>query len=188
MKDMADYGLKKNNEGYADPTAYKAITGMQKPGEIWSYKGRDALIIKNQGTFCNILLLGEYNPKGTNIEIHGQFTQPNMISYAFNDYLNNYQGRVTPDEFESVLDAIEEALGIDLAPKAASIAVDTQENRKLKEELDAMTARFKETDALLTAHMEMCATAENAATKYRIQLEMMQQMYSDLMEKFLQRA
>ena len=43
---MADYGLHKNSEGYADPTAYEAIRGMAKPGEVWKYKGREVLIVK----------------------------------------------------------------------------------------------------------------------------------------------
>lgn len=46
---MADYGLYRNGEGYSDPTAAEAIMGMAKPGEIWEYKGREVLIVKNQG-------------------------------------------------------------------------------------------------------------------------------------------
>lgn len=184
---MADYGLKRNSEGYADPTAYKAITGIQKPGEIWSYKGGDALIVNNHGTFSSILRLTE-DDGAVFVAVGGRFTDPRMLSYAFNDKFGLYQGKITPGEWESVLDGIENALGVDLAPRTAINAVNPQEIRNLQAELDALKARLKDAESLASAHLEMCATAENQATKYRSQLEMIKQMYSDLMEKFLQRA
>lgn len=53
--EMADFGAYKNGEGYADPTAYEAVRGMAKLGEIWTYKDKEVLIVRNQGTYCNIL-------------------------------------------------------------------------------------------------------------------------------------
>lgn len=61
---MANYGLKKNSEGYADPTAYAAIMGAAKPGEIWSYRGRECLIVKNQGKYSNIIQLSKIGGGG----------------------------------------------------------------------------------------------------------------------------
>lgn len=187
MKDMADYGLKKNGEGYADPTAYAAITGMQKPGEIWAYKGGDALIIKNHGTFSSILRLVDDECAGS-VEVGGRFTDPRMLSYAYNDKFSIYQGKITPAEFGWLLAEIENALGIELKASSAVIATDAAEIDKLKEELVAVRSCYNEADSMMRDYMELCAAAKDEAMKYRIQLEMMQQMYSDLMEKFLQRV
>lgn len=49
--EMADFGAYKNGEGYADPTAYEAVRGMAKAGEIWTYKDKEVLIVRNQGTY-----------------------------------------------------------------------------------------------------------------------------------------
>ena len=187
MKDMADYGLKKNAEGYADPTAYAAITGIQKPGEIWAYKGGDALIIKNHGTFSSILRLVDDKSAGA-VDVGGRFTDPRMLSCAYNDKFSIYQGKITPAEFGLLLACIENALGVELKARSAAVATDAAEIRKMEEAVAVLNERLSDAEAVGRAHMERCAAAENAATKYRIQLEMMQQMYSDLMEKFLQRA
>lgn len=190
MKDMADYGLKKNAEGYADPTAYKAITGIQKPGEILAYKGGDALIIKNHGTFCSILRLKDKECGDNCTEIGGRYTDPRMLSYAVNDNFSTYQGKITPGEFGWVLAEIENALGIEIEPHTASAvsAVSASENVRLKEELDVMQARLKESELRAVDHVERCAVAEDEAMRCKIQLDLLKQMYSDLMEKFLQRA
>lgn len=187
MKDMADYGLKKNGEGYADPTAYAAITGIQKPGEIWAYKGGDALIIKNHGTFSSILRLVDDKSAGA-VDVGGRFTDPRLLSYAYNDKFSIYQGKITPAEFGWVLAEIENALGIEIEPHTATITVDTQESRKLKDELDALRCRLKEADSIANEYADRFKAAEAESVKSKIQLEMMQQMYSDLMEKFLQRV
>lgn len=186
MKDMADYGLKKNGEGYPDPTAYAAITGIQKPGEIWAYKGGDALIIKNHGTFSSILRLVDDECAGS-VEVGGRFTDPRLLSYAYNDKLSIYQGKITPAEFGWVLADIENALGVEIKPHTANIAEEA-ERIKMVEELAAVRTCYNEADSTMRDYRERYLAVKEEATKYRIQLEMMQQMYSDLMEKFLQRA
>jgi hypothetical protein len=111
-----------------------------------------------------------------------------MLSYAVNDNFSTYQGKVTPGEFGWVMAEIENALGVELKASSAVIATDAAEIRKMEESVAVLKERLSDAESMASAHMDMCAAAENAATKYRIQLEMIKQMYSDLMEKFLQRA
>ena len=101
---MADYGLNRNSEGYSDPTAAEAIKSMAKPGEIYGYKGREVLVVKNQGGYCNILTLS-YDPgKDKNsIEVAGRYTTPGKLSYAFSDKLGAMVERITKDEYDFVL-------------------------------------------------------------------------------------
>lgn len=189
---MAEYGLRKNAEGYSDPTAYEAIKGAAKPGEIWIYKGRECLIIKNHGSYCNILQLGTY--KKNSIEVAGQYAQPGMISYAFNDLLSEYVNRITTDEFADVLDEMEYTLGLTFIKEADSMAnpipdpAASREVEKMKHELDEMRVRIKEADSMAHEYADRYKEARAASEQYRIQLEMLKDMYSDLMEKFLQRA
>lgn len=107
---MADFGAYKNGEGYADPTAYEAVRGMAKPGEIWSYKDKEVLIVRNQGTYCNILQLGPFK-KGS-VDVAGRYANPGMLSYAFNDMLTECVWKVSNEEFEAICDEIAEALNL----------------------------------------------------------------------------
>lgn len=116
---MAEYGAYKNSEGYADPTAYDAIRGMAKPGEIWKYKEREILIIKNQGSYCNILQLGSYK-KGS-IEVAGRYAQAGMISYAFNDLLSECVEKLTDADFASICEDVSEALGMAVADNREAV-------------------------------------------------------------------
>lgn len=189
---MAEYGLNKNAEGYADPTAYEGIRGAAKPGEIWMYKGRECLIVKNHGGYCNILQLGTY--KKNSIEVAGWYAQPGMISYAFNDLLSEYVKRITTDEFAHVLDEVEDALCLTFIKEADSMAnpipdpAASHEVEDMKHELDAMRVRIKEADSMANEYADRYKEEKAKADTYKIQLDMMKSMYSDLMEKFLQRA
>lgn len=150
---MADYGLYKNAEGYADPTAAEAIKGIAKPGEIYEYKGREVLIVKNQGGYCNTLALST-NPAKDRFEVAGRYTQPGMISYAFNDLLGAMVERITDAEMKEVLDAVEESLHLDLytaftptkeATAQAAVNADFEaENKALKKKNSLLRAMYDE--------------------------------------------
>lgn len=175
---MADYGLRKNAEGYPDPTAYEALMGMAKPGEIWAYKDKKVLIVKNHGKYCSTLMVGEY--KHGSIEVTGGFVQPSMISYAFNDLLTFCDGKVTEDEFEEVMEEIGAALGIAICRE-----VDGNQNA---DELNRMRKREKESADLLRIYEEQSKASLEEAVKCRNQLELLKGMYSELLEKFMQRV
>ena len=111
---MADFGLNRNGSGYYDETAYKAFMGMAKAGEIWTANdGREeVLILRNQGTFCNCLTLTQVCRDKQCICIYGVgYTNPGMIKYLFNDKLGHIVRQLPEDEFERVMEAVEDAMG-----------------------------------------------------------------------------
>lgn len=112
---MADYGMTRNASGYRDDTAYKALMGMAKPGDVWTAKdGRQkVLILKNQGSFCNCLRLVDSQVHQRCIEVNSagaMYTDPAMLQYLFNEYLGTFVQRLPASEFDRVLDAVEDAL------------------------------------------------------------------------------
>lgn len=111
---MADFGLNRNGSDYYDETAYKAIMGMAHAGEIWTtMDGREeVLILRNQGTFCNCLTLTDRLRDKQCIDICGRgYTNPGMIKYLFNDRLGQRTALLPADEFETIRDAVEDAMG-----------------------------------------------------------------------------
>jgi hypothetical protein len=152
---MAEYGLNRNSEGYADPTAAEAIKGMAKPGEIWKYKGREVLIVKNQGGYSNILTLSTAPGKDKNtIEVAGRYTTPGKLNYAFNDRLGAMVGRITDGELKEVVAAIEDSLSIrtelpieekfDRLKESMECANVKTENRRLKKRLEVLRGMYDE--------------------------------------------
>lgn len=163
---MADYGLNRNSEGYLDPTAAEAIKGMAKPGEIWEYKDKEVLIVKNQGGYCNILVLSPAPGKDkTTFEVAGRYTTPGKISYAFNDLLGAMVERITKEEYESVMKEVCIAFFGTSEPVAESpeeskdeaIVFDTEcmdfetENKALKKKYSLLRGMY---DELLTQFLD----------------------------------
>lgn len=163
---MQDYGLYRNSEGYSDPTAAEAIKGMAKPGEIWKYKGREVLIVKNQGAYSNILTLSTILGKDkTAIEVAGRYTTPGKLNYAFNERLGAMVERITPEELKAVLMAIEDSLHLDIYAE-------------FKPPVKEATVPFVET--AVNKDFE----AENKALKKKYSL--LRSMYDDLLDKFIE--
>ena len=158
---MADYGLNRNGEGYSDPTAAQAIKGMAKPGEIWKHKGREVLVVKNQGGYSNILTLSTIpgNDK-TTIEVAGRYTTPGKLNYAFNDILGAMVERITDSELKEVYAAIEASLSI-----------------RTEQPIEEKFNRLKE-------NME-CESLKTENRKLKKRFELLRGMYDDLLNRFL---
>lgn len=167
---MAEYGLYKNSEGYADPTAYEAIRGMAKPGEIWVYKDREILIVKNQGSYCNVLQLGSYK-KGC-IDINGRYAQPGMISYAFNNLLTERVETLSDDKINTILQEVADALELRVT-KNWDNAAGLQQRLFVPLEAEKEKIEF----------IDPAKDAEIAALKATN--EMLQSMYNDLLAKVI---
>ncbi len=155
---MAEHGPYKNAEGYVDPTAAQAIKGMAKPGEIWAYKGREVLIVKNQGGYSNILTLSINPGKDKNtIQVAGRYTTPGKLNYAFNDQLTRRVETLRDPEFQEILCEITSILFFN--PNSMMLANRTDE---FKEEKKATEIK-----------------------KLKKKLEVLRGMYDDLLNRFL---
>lgn len=163
---MPEYGLYKNSEGYADPTYADAIKGMAKAGEIWLYKDREVLIVKNQGTYCNILQLSN-KWKPNSIAVAEFYAQPGMLSYAFNDLLGECVDKLTDDEFRLVTDELTEVLQVPVITKEVPKGEECVNTTWLHEENEKLRITICEKDKELM--------------KLRGQVELLKDMYSELL-------
>ena len=112
---MAEFGLNRNGSGYYDETAFKAFMGIAKPGDIWTANdGKNVLILRNQGTFCNCLTLLDTYKHTRMMEVNSAgtyYTDPAMVMYLFNERLGRFVHRLPDAEFEAVKEAVEDAMG-----------------------------------------------------------------------------
>lgn len=138
---MADYGLFKNSEGYADPTAYEAILGMAKPGEIWTYRDKEVLVIRNQGSYSNVLQLGRY--KDGCIDIAGRYALPGMLSYVFNTLLIECVEKLTEEELNEVLRDVADAMGMQFDVEPVAVNFDA-EKVALAAKADTLRSMYSE--------------------------------------------
>lgn len=121
---MTETKLNRNGAGYYDETAYKALSGMAKPGEIWTFENKgkeeEALIIKNHGNVCTVLMLtDDFNKKC--IQVMGRkakWTDPRLLRFLFNDRLAQFVKALPDGEFSEVLDELEVVFGISIDRKA----------------------------------------------------------------------
>ena len=113
---MNERELKRNSEGYNDPTAYEALKGMAKEGEIWTYKDKEMLIIKNHGNFCNALALIGTRTSVDDIEVISKtmkYTNPAMVQYVYTDKLGQFVKELSDLDFANMLNCVGAALGIE---------------------------------------------------------------------------
>ena len=168
--------MKRNGSGVYDGTAYKAMMGAPKPGEIWTYNDgeKEVLVIKNHGTHSTVLsLLNECRNKNC-IEITSKalkFTDPRMVQYAFNANMGQFVKALSDEDFDKVLDEIEDALEINIYQ-----AEESEEIKKLKAEVDSERKLVKELETQLAE--AKCAPASPAESIYK-------RLYDDLIDKLI---
>ena len=129
---MANYGMKRNCSGYYDPTAYAAMIGMAKPGEIWEANNGQKLVVilNNHGRFCNCLTLTDNVDDKHCVEVRGMYTNPAMVQYLFSQHLSCWKATLKQDEFADIMDGVAYALGLH-SPHASSAAIGS-DGRKVK--------------------------------------------------------
>lgn len=116
-----EFKMNRNGSGYYDETATKAFSSMAKSGEIWTAgsggREKEVIIIKNHGKMCNVLSLLDESKGSHCIEIVSRslkYTDPRMIQYMFNDNLGQFVKALSDEEFDKVLDEVEDALEVDI--------------------------------------------------------------------------
>lgn len=199
---MDNFAEKKNGEGYSDPTPYQAIQNMIKPGEIWTYMKKDStetevLVIAFSDNIATILFLMDEYKDGC-IECVSKtvkWTNPRMMNWAWGGYLHKCVRKLSVQEFNQIGLELEKVLAVKICKEADSMALKpcldpalVHDIEVMKKELDAMRCRAKEADCMANEYRAEFKHAHDEAEKLKIQLEMMKSMYSDLMDKFLQRA
>ncbi len=191
---MGDFGEKRNAEGYYDPTPYQAIRNMIKPGEIWTFQKRDnveteVFVVAFSDNVATILFLMDECKVGCVECGASRYVNPRMMNWAWGGYLSKRVRKLTDEEFDRVLGDIEDALEIQIPiKKVEPDPAASHEVEAMKHEIDALRCRYKEADSMANEYADRYKEEKAKADTYKIQLDMMKSMYSDLMEKFLQRA
>lgn len=118
--------LKVNGAGYYDPTAYAALSNIQRKevkgmelynGDILEYE-------KSNGSSCEVVILAVHDKYSTIISLSDsdklpysvkcrgmRYTDPGMIQYAYNNKLSNYIRSMTDQEYVELMDAVVDSLG-----------------------------------------------------------------------------
>ena len=180
---MGDYGINKNGEGYSDPTAFKAITNMAKPGEIWTSKRKDGvdgevLVIKNLERFSVVLDLQDF-PTKDRIEVISRsvkYTDPAMVRWMYNTALSGFVKKLPEKDFYEVVSEINTALNLELLSvegtgTGAEEEALKKENVKLKQALDRYIAKERD--------------SSEGTDIMKIQLQTYKTMYDELIQKIL---
>lgn len=138
--------LKKNSEGYPDPTAYNAIRNLEgaehrpQQGEIW-YIGQTkrelALIIAVQEKYCNIITLRrEALPQSIQVFVENAmyYADPTALSYCLNYKFNKFVWTCDEDDFRKIIEMTFYKFGMrDFPTTQESPLVSLVETLKLKE-------------------------------------------------------
>ena len=112
--------LRKNAEGYTDPTA-AATLNRKEAGDIWEYKGGECLILKNHPGFATILKLHDTNEYSDRIEVGKLQGGPHYVDPAFiitgryND-MGKYVETLDAVSFGRVLSIVADTMGLVIEP------------------------------------------------------------------------
>lgn len=206
--------LRKNLEGYTDPTAAATLT-KPEAGDVWTYNGGACLVIKNHGKLSTILPLYDQERHPNNVEIMTKkgpmYADQRLITYGLHVKMPRYIDTVSVEDFRRVIEAVEDAVGLSLLASAEAEAQDLQnrvllqlqeENRELRERLDvaegeaidntqdadrlaeqltAAREQLKTLEGLQNLKEAELAAARNGGHKARNQLELLREMYNDLL-------
>ena len=182
---MNNTELKRNGEGYADPTPAGAMA-KPEPGDVYANGDKMALVLKNHGPFSTILLLTEKDyPR--NIKLHtkqgARWVDPRLATFSWHDKIGKYAETLPPEDIAIVTTAVEEALHLHLlkdTPDENLPGID-----RMRRQIEEYHAEVQKLTATLDVAERARANAEFEAIKARNQLDLLRGMYDDLLNKAL---
>lgn len=178
---MADFNSRKNGEGYEDPTAYNGINGRAKGGEVYQYNEYEVLILRNQGAFSTVLRLVEFDSPGS-IPVDGsgiKYTNPAMLNYCYNDRLGRRLNALEDGDFDRVMASVYDALGG--CPSPAPEQPDMSNAAIVQRLTDKVEALEEINNRIAREKVE----TEQAAAVARMKVDVLEQMYDNLLDKFV---
>lgn len=181
--------LKKNAEGYTDPTA-AATLNRKEAGDIWEYKGGECLILKAHPGFATILRLHDGNQFGDRIEVTERPDGPRYVDPAFiitgrYTEMGKYTETLDAVTFDLVLNTVADTMGLPCLAEEPpqEKATDTQEVKKLRLALADALTELESTKHLHAFKMAELEAADRSAVKAKNQLELLRDMYNELLAK-----
>lgn len=186
--------IRKNVEGYTDPTAAPTLS-KKEPGDIWAYKDGECLIIKGHSGFATILRLHDRDQYGDRVKVADRDDGPAYVDPAFlitgrYSDMGKYVETLDVETFTQVIRAVEDAAGLHLlaatdANTGHKEEAPTHEAAQLQEELEAAQRRVEILEAHLGFKKAEIDAANNTAKKAKDQLELLRDMYDALLQTVL---
>lgn len=158
--------LLRNGSGYVDLTAYKAIKNadggvIMNKGEIWTIKHgkytRMAVVLAVHERVCNVLVLNDEKSSENDFEVIAKgvkYTDPCMISYAFNDNFLEFVKCMKDHEFETLTDIVRGELGFNALYRTDYPIL----NEEAQKEIDDLKMKLEGAERMLD---EVTAKYEN---------------------------
>ena len=113
---MKDYGIRKNSSNYYDETAYKALSTVPRPGEIWTLNSHiDNVLILASNEKVSACLRLDDKPREGKIMVRARamrFTDPIKLCYYYHDMLGAYVRTLPDKDFADVRKTIAKTLGL----------------------------------------------------------------------------
>lgn len=189
---MNNYLDLKNDEGYRDPVPYQASRSLIKPGEIWTKidkQGRELrfLVIASGNDIVTCLpTTDQYRDNCIAVDNNeSEWLNPRMLVWAWGSQFQRRIRTLSAEDFDWILAEVENALSIhiekDKSDGVAATDLPSTETEEMREELRLIK------NALAAATKE-CEASKSENTTLRIQIDAIKGMYSDLLEKFVQRG
>lgn len=182
--------LKKNAEGYTDTTA-AATLNRKEAGDIWEYKGGECLILRGHPGFATILRLHDGNQYGDRILVTERPNGPRYVDPAFiitgrYTEMGKYVETLDVGTCGRVMAAVADAMGLDVPELPGEETTDTQEADKLREEVAQLRMELESMQDLAAVKHRMAEAARAGEMKAKNQLELLRDMYNELLAKVVE--
>lgn len=163
----------------------KATLNQKEPGDIWTYRDGECLIIKGHAGFATILRLHDRDPYGDRVKVTDSDDGPLYVDPAFiitgrYSDMGKYVETLDVETFTRVIRAVEDAAGLSLL---TSEEAPTHEAAQLLKELTAAREHLRTTEGILNLKNAELTAANNIATKAKNQLELLRDMYDALLAR-----
>lgn len=131
--------LRKNTEGYADPTA-AATLARPEGGDIWEYNDGFCLVIKNHGKLSTILRLESLEKHPNNVKVMTttgpMYADQRLLTYGLHSRMGGYVETVSVEDFDRVIAAVEAVLAIELPRAKTADSDDTPGTAELQDDVN----------------------------------------------------
>ena len=156
---MLENDIKRNGSGYYDETPIKTglFTSSPQAGEIWeTTEGKELLVLKNQGNYCNTLCLQTANTRPDQIEIisrEKRWANPGMVGYIVNRGFAQYVKTLPEARYLDIMQAVGDRLGVCI--KVSKAGTDKQDTNSA--EIDKLKAEIQDLEKM---YRLACATVK----------------------------
>lgn len=199
MESESRYGDKKNEEGYQDPTVFKAIGNQGKAlaGEIWDYELNSGemckvLVVNGNRAMAQILFLSDESkslemPRMVMVGAKAYFYDPVLLQARRQRYLQRKVCQVDIVEFNKVRRDIAKALGLPRPRQIREVPVEKIVEKRVEVPVEKIVEKRVEVpvEKIVEKRVEVPVPADDSVEIAKLQTEV--KVYKRLYEELLTR-